>query len=113
MADVTNALLVSWDVNRCRPLANQMTQMLAALQAWQADYAAYGIVAAITAAGSTNNIGDGYEVNGWAPITGTQIENLQAGITQLVTAWNTTLVSGVGATVQSIQQSIQNAGSPI
>ncbi len=113
MADVTNALLVSWDVNRTRMIANQMTIMLAALQAWQADYAAYGIVAAITAAGGSNNIGDGYQIMGWPPITGTQIENLEAGINQLVTAWNTTLVTGVGATVQAIQQAIQNAGSPV
>jgi hypothetical protein len=67
----------------------------------------------VTAAGATNNIGDGYETNGLAPITGTSLQNLIAGVNQLVTAWNTTLVTGVGTSVQAIVQTIQPSGSPV
>ena len=112
MADIIDPLVIGWDNNRARPLCDTLTRTLAALLAYQADYAAYSIAAAVTADGATNKIGDGYAVDGRQPITGTQLQNLIAGINQVVTAWNTTLVTGVGTTAAAIVQGIQVNGSP-
>ncbi len=89
-----------------------MTSLLNKLLAYQADYAAQGISAKITAAVNTNLIADGSEMDGRSRITGLQIQNLTAALTQLVTAWNVTAVLGVGTTVAAIENGIQVNGSP-
>ena|ERR1019366_113562 len=111
MADITDVQLITFSNVRVRTIADQMTSLLTKLLAFQADYAAEGISALVTADGGTNKIGDGYTVDGRQPITGNQIVNLKAAIDQMVTAMNVTLVSGVGATVASIQNGIQVNGS--
>ncbi len=119
MAFITNAQVINWDNQRARTLADAMTFLLAKLIAYQADYAAQGINAAIVAdaAGSTAVIADNpanpaaQPNDGRQPVTGTSLQNFIAGINQLVTAWNVTAVSGVGTTVAAIQNGIQVNGS--
>jgi hypothetical protein len=111
MPDTIDSLISNWSNQRARPLADSMTRMLTALQAYQADWAAFGLNAAVVAAGNTNKIGDGYTVDGRQPVTGLQLQNFKAAIDQLVIAWNVTAVTGVGATPQAIQQAIQVNGS--
>jgi hypothetical protein len=111
MADITDPKLISWSNSRARPLADKMTSLLAALLAYQADYAAQSISATITADGAANNIGDGYATDGRNAVTGTMLVNFKAAVDQVVTAMNVTLVSGVGATVASVENGIQVNGS--
>ena len=110
MSDSTDPQLILWDNARARTLADLLTAANAKLMAYEADYAAQGIAARATTAGASN-IGDGYAVDGRQPITGTSLANLRAALTQLDTAFNTTLVPGVGATVAAILAGIQVNGS--
>jgi len=109
MANSTNAILNNWADSRSRTIADLLTKVRYAVDAYLVDYAAQGIAAAITADGAANNMG---QQDTRAPITGTQIVNQKAGILQLQTALETTLVPGVGATVAAINDAIQVNGSP-
>ena len=112
MADITDPQIVAWDNQRTRTLADKLTAFIAAAQAYQADYAAYGIAAKILAAGGTNNIADGYATDGRQAITGNQVINFKAAIDQLVTNATTVAVTGVGATPAAVAQAIQVNGTP-
>ena len=102
MALITDPLIINWDNTRVRPMCDAIVAMNLKITQYMADYAAQGIAAAIATDGATEFVADGSLVDGRAPITGTQIVNLEAALSQLSTALNTTLVSGVGTTVAGI-----------
>jgi capsid portal protein len=104
----SNAQLNAWADTRSRTIADKITQIRAIIDAYLTDYAAQGIAAAITADGASNTMGT---QDSRAAITGTQIINQRAALLQVQTAINTTLVSGVGATVAAINDAIQVNGS--
>jgi hypothetical protein len=123
MANIETAVVVSFSNNFVRQIADQLEQLFSSLQGFQAAYSGQGIAAAINAAGAGNLIDDGSVAGGSYPgqaangdgranVTGTQIENLSAAIAQMLTALNTTLVSGVGTTVKAIADGIQVNGIP-
>lgn len=109
---ITDVLVVNWANQRARPLADKLVSLYYSLLSYQNDYAAAGIGAAITADLTTGNIVDGSATDGRTPITGTSLVNLAAAISQVMTAINVTLVTGVGATVVSVSNGIQVNGSP-
>ena len=111
MADTTDPQLAKFVNERVRTIADAITAIALKMQSFQADYAAFGINALITAAGNTNTIGDGSATDGRQRITGLQIQNLKAAIDQLMTSATVTTVTGVGATPAAISQAIQVNGS--
>jgi hypothetical protein len=111
VADISDVHVVKWANERSRVIADQMTSLLTKLKAYQADYAAQGIAALITAAGGANLVGDGSDLDGRPRISGNQIVNLKAAVDQLITAWTVTQVAGVGATVEAVENQIQVNGS--
>lgn len=104
--------IIQWANQRSRTIADDLERLYAIITAYQSDYAAQGINALITAAGNTDIIDDGSSVDGRSQITGLQLQNLNAALTQIKTALDTTLVPGVGATAKSVFDGIQVAGSP-
>jgi hypothetical protein len=112
MADITDPQVVSFANQRARTIADKIVALQYALTAYQADYAAQGISAKITAAGTTGNVADGAANDGRSIITGTQVINQKAAVDALITAIGTTLVSGVGASALAINNGIQVNGSP-
>lgn len=108
MANSQNLQLNSWADNRTRTLCDKLEQTMLVIDSYLTDYAAQGIAALITSDGATNNMGT---QDGRIPITGTQIVNLKAALLQIQVAAETTLVSGVGATVKSIVDAMQVNGS--
>lgn len=120
MANLTDPRIVNWSDQRVRRLADQTEIFLATLLAYQADYVAQGIGALITAGGGTNLVGDSSvvpgpsgQIDGRQQVTGNAIgPNLKAAVDQMVTAMNTTLVTGVGTTVKAIVDGIQVNGTP-
>ncbi len=111
MPDTTDPQLAKFANERARTIADAITSLVLKMQSFQADYAAQGIAALITAAGNTNTIGDGSATDGRQRITGIQVQNLKAAIDQLVTSATVTAVTGVGATPASVSQAIQVNGS--
>lgn len=115
MAQITNNQVISWSNNRARTLADQMVGMMNKIIAYQTDFAAQGIAAAINGdtagASSVINDGSGATGDGRNPVTGTTLINFKAAIDQLVTAWNVTNVAGVGSPVSAVQNLIQVNGS--
>ena len=109
MAASSNAQLNAWADNRARVIADKITQLRYAMDAYLTDYAAAGIAALITSDGAANLMGT---QDSRTPISGTQIINQKAALLQAQTAMETTLVSGVGATVAAINDAIQVNGSP-
>ncbi|HSZ58598.1 MAG TPA: hypothetical protein VK797_23220 [Tepidisphaeraceae bacterium] len=109
MAASSNVQLNQWADQRVRPLCDKIDQLIYAITAYEADYAAQGIAALITSDGAGNNEGN---QDGRIPITGTQVVNLKAALDQLNTAATVTLVTGVGATVKAIVDAMQVNGSP-
>ena len=105
----TNLQLNAWADARTRTIADKLIQFKSVVDAYLTDYAAQGIAAAITADGASNTMG---VQDSRAAVTGTQIINQRAALLQVQTAINTTLVSGVGATVAAINDAIQVNGSP-
>ncbi|MEI9971042.1 MAG: hypothetical protein WDO73_02760 [Ignavibacteriota bacterium] len=85
--------------------------MYYALLAYQADYTAGGLAAAIALDVAAGVITDGSAVDGRTPITGTSLQNLIAGINALVTQMQTNVV-GVGSPLTTIAGAIQVNGSP-
>jgi uncharacterized membrane protein YjgN (DUF898 family) len=112
MAEITDPQVVLFANDRTRSAADKMEILYSILLAWQADYVAQGIAAKIVTAGASNIIADGSEIDGRQRITGNSIINLHAALTQLLTAWDTTLVTGVGATVKAVTDGIQVNGTP-
>jgi hypothetical protein len=112
MADIVNAQVELFANERVRTLANRLTQAYYALLAYQNDCAAQGIVARINAAGASGAIADGAAASGLPILSGTQVINLNAGLSQLRTAWDTTAVAGVGTSVKAIMDAFQHNGSP-
>ena len=110
-ATLTDPQVVRWSNERVRTIADRLIALEAAIVAYQADYAAQGISAKITAAGPANLVADSSDIDGRAQVSGTQIQNLKAAIDQVGTALNTTLVTGVGATVKTICSALQVNGS--
>lgn len=111
MADITNAQVVKFANERTRQIADKVTALSYALRAYQADYAAGGISALITAAGASNLIDDGSAADGRTRITGTSLVNFIAGINALVVQFDAT-VAGVGTSITAISNGIQVNGSP-
>ena len=112
MADITDVQVVRFANERTRVLADKLEALYFELSAYRSDYAGQGISAKITAAGASGTIADGSDVDGRQRITGVSIQNLAAGLTQLQTAWDTTLVAGVGATLKSMLDTVQVNGTP-
>ncbi len=112
MADITDVQVVAFSNQRARTVADKLAALLPVLTAWQADYAAIGILAKINAAGGANYIADGSDVDGRIRVTGTGILNLKAAIDQIVTAMNVTTVSGVGTTASACVNAVQVNGPP-
>jgi hypothetical protein len=112
MADITDVKIINWDNQRARTIADQIVILYNKLKAYQTDYAAQTINASIVADEATNNIGDGYTSDGRQAVTGTQIQNLKACIDQIVTALDTTNVTGVGTPPMTTVNQIQVNGSP-
>lgn len=109
MAASSNAQLNSWADTRVRPLADQITKLRYAIDAFLTDYAAQGISALITADGAANLEG---AQDSRIPITGTQVVNFKAACLQLQVATETTNVTGVGSPPSTICDAIQVNGSP-
>lgn len=109
MAASSNQQLNAWADQRSRTIADKLTQLRYAIDAYLSDYAAGGIATAITADGAGNLMG---AQDGRAAITGTQIINQKAGLLALQTAIETTTVAGVGTTNAAINDAIQVNGSP-
>lgn len=110
MPDFTDVQLKTFSNDRARTVSDKLVAVNTTVVAYKTDYAAQGIAALATAAG-VNNLADGYATDGRQPVTGTKILNLKAALDQMDTAFNTTLVPGVGATVASIIAGIQVNGS--
>lgn len=105
----SNQQLNIWADNRARVIADKITQLRYAVDAYLTDYAAAGIATLIAADGASNLMGG---QDSRIPISGTQILNQKAALLQIQVSMETTLVSGVGATVASINDAIQVNGSP-
>ena len=111
MPNITDVQVVKFSNERARTLADAMTALYAKLVAYQADWSAQSMSAKITAAGASNNVGDGADMDGRTIITGISLVNFKAAIDALKTAYDTN-VTGVGAPVTTIQNGIQVNGSP-
>lgn len=109
MAASLNPQLNNWADDRARKLADLLTRGRYAMDAHKVDYGAAGIAALATADGVSNTVG---AQDTRIPITNTQLINLKAAIDQLQTAFEVTLVPGVGATVAAILDAMQVNGSP-
>jgi hypothetical protein len=109
MAASSNAQLNAWADNRARVIADKLTQLRYAVDAYLTDYAADGIAALISSDGASNLMGT---QDSRIPISGTQILNLKAALLQVQVAMETTAVSGVGTTVAAVCDAIQVNGSP-
>jgi hypothetical protein len=115
MATITDPRVINWSDTRARTLADATEQFVAKLLAYQADYAAQGIAALVTAGGATNLVGDSSVTgpDGRQQVTGNAIgANFIAAVNQMATALNTTLVTGVGVTVKGIMDGVQVNGTP-
>lgn len=108
MAASNNLQLNAWADNRVRPLADTLEHCMLVIDSYLTDYAAQGIAALITGDGASNLMG---AQDSRIPVTGTQIINMKAGLLQMQVAGETTLVSGVGATVKAIIDAMQVNGS--
>jgi hypothetical protein len=113
MANITSPQVVAWANGRARTISDSIRQMYDKLKSYQTDYVAESVNAAIVAdpAGSTAVIADGSAADGRQSITGTQIQNLIACINQVVTAMDTTNVTGVGSPPMTTANAIQVNGS--
>jgi hypothetical protein len=111
MANIENAQVIAWSNNRARTLADKLTAAYYAAKAYQTDYAAGGIAAAMAAADNADVVLDGSAQDGRTPVTKLKIINFLAAINQIVTSWETN-VSGVGSPVTTIENGIQVNGSP-
>lgn len=108
MAASQNLQLNKFADERTRTVADTLEKCLLTIDSYLTDYAANGIAALITSDGASNFMGI---QDGRFPITGTQIINMKAALLQIQVAAETTLVSGVGATVKSVIDPIQVNGS--
>ena len=108
---ITDPLVVAWANNRARVIADQFMQLSYAMQAYAADYANAGIGAALTADGATGGIVDGSATDGRTPCVGTDLQNLIAGVNQIVTAFGTA-ISGVGSPITTVAGKWQVNGTP-
>lgn len=112
MSQIVNPLTVRWANERVRTICNNVMQLKYVIDAYVADYGTIGLNAAIVAEVASGIVVDGSSYDGRTPITGVDIQNLQAALLQMQTALNTTLVSGVGNPVAIIVGKIQTTGSP-
>lgn len=103
-----NAQLNSFADTRVRTIADKVTACRLAIDSFLTDFAAFGINALIVADGASNLEGT---QDSRIPISGTQVQNLKAALLQVQVAIETTLVSGVGATVAAVCDAIQVNGS--
>ena len=111
MATINDAQVIRWANERSRSIADRLAELSAAMSAYQSDYAAQGIAAKIVAAGASNLVADGSDVDGRPQISGTQIVNLKAAIDAIVNAMATN-VAGVGSPTTTIVAAIQVNGTP-
>lgn len=111
MPDITDPQVVKWSNERTRTMADLITRLSYAVSAWQADYAAQIISAQITAAGPSEYVADGADVDGRSRIKGVDIQNFHAGVGALRTALDAVVV-GVGVSVVTMANGIQVNGSP-
>lgn len=103
-----NLQLNKWADERTRTLCDSLEKMFLVIDSYLTDYAAQGISTLVTTDGAANSMG---AQDGRVPISGLQITNLRAGLLQIQLAAETTLVTGVGATVKSIVDAMQVNGS--
>jgi len=108
---ITDPLVVTWANTRARTLADKICQLQYAMQAYVADYASAGLAAAVTADGPTGTIQDGSATDGRTPVTGTDLQNLIAGVNQTVTAF-ATAITGVGSPITTVAGKWQVNGTP-
>ena len=81
------------------------------MSAYVADYGTAGIAVALTADGATGQIMDGAATDGRTPVVGTDLQNLIAGVNQIVTAFGAN-VTGVGSPITTIAGKWQVNGTP-
>jgi hypothetical protein len=111
MANIVDPLVVNWANTRARVLADKIMALSYALTAYQADYASAGMATAVITDGATNLIQDGSAVDGRTPVVGTDLQNLIAGVNQIVTQFATNIV-GVGSPITTIAGKWQVNGTP-
>jgi len=108
---LTDVQVVRWANERSRTIADKMAALYYALVAYQNDYAAEGIAAKIVAAGAGETVADGSDTDGRPRITGTTLQNFNAVVAQMKTAFDAT-VAGVGSAATVTINQIQINGSP-
>ena len=111
MPNITDPLVVTWANTRARTISDKIVALQYAMNAYVTDYANSGIAAALTADGATGSITDGSATDGRTPVVGTDLQNLIAGINQIVTAFNTN-ITGVGSPITTVAGKWQVNGSP-
>jgi hypothetical protein len=111
MPNITDVLVINWANNRARTIADKFMQLSYDMQAYVADYGTAGIAAALVADGPTGLIQDGSATDGRTPVVGTDLQNLIAGINQIVTAFGTA-ITGVGSPITTVAGKWQVNGTP-
>lgn len=119
MADITNPQVIKWSNERARTLSDSIARLYAQIVAYQSDYAAQGIVAAMTPFASGDILLDGSAQDGRAPVTKNQISVLNNALTQVKKALdqNTASIAGdynaiSGFSAMTWVNQIQVNGSP-
>ena len=111
MAQITDPLVVNWANNRARTLADKIMALDYAMTAYVADYANAGLPAALTTDGAAGLIVDGSATDGRTPVVGTDLQNLIAGVNQIITAFGAN-ITGVGSPITTIAGKWQVNGTP-
>jgi hypothetical protein len=93
VADTTDPQLASFDNLQVRPMADLILRAYWQAKQFNTNYINGGIGALITAAGGTNNIGDGSATDGRTRITGNDILNLVTAATDFIAYIEGTAVS--------------------
>jgi hypothetical protein len=111
MADITNAQAVRWMNERGRTTADKCRELYEVIEDYLADYAAQNVASSISSAAIGDIFLDGSAIDGRAPVTKTQLANLNACLTQIKTAFDTTLVPGVGSVALTTINAVQVNGA--
>lgn len=84
MADITNPQIISFANDQIRPLADKVHKAYHVAKDVLTNYNTAGIGALVSAAGSSNLVGDGSAVDGRTRISGDDILNFITAMTALV-----------------------------
>jgi hypothetical protein len=122
MANITDPQIIKWSNDRTRTMADKLAALYYSASAFLSDYTNQAIAVKITAAGASNNVGDGAGPitlpdgtstlgDGRPILTGTSLINFRAAVIALKTSLETA-VPGVGTTIADIASTDQSQGSP-